>query len=384
MERILRRLAIAALVLTNLIFSGLASATVLATGSNAGEPYQVELVAEGFGIPWGLAFINEEELLVTSREGRLSLLNVKSGDNHDIDGLPEVSDRGQGGLLDVAVPPDYDPLLPDKSWIYFTYSSTPNKKAATVLARAQLSNDSQSLNNWQNLIKTESAGSGGRHFGSRIAFDNDGYIYFGVGDRGERDNGQDLTTHASTILRLNRDGSVPADNPFINRPSALPEIWSYGHRNPQGMAYDRLNNRLWSSEHGPRGGDEINLIEKGNNYGWPEVSLGKEYFSPSQVGEDSKAGMIDPVKNYTPSIAPGSLLLYQGNAFPNWRGSLFLGALKSKHLNRVSLDNTGKAVDEEILLEELEQRIRSLTEDSTGNIYLGVDSGDIWVIKPSR
>jgi glucose/arabinose dehydrogenase len=184
-------------------------------------------------------------------------------------------------------------------------------------------------------------------------------------------------------MRLTRDGRIPQDNPFISRDDVLPEIWSYGHRNPQGMAYDPEHKRLWLIEHGPRGGDEINLVMPGRNYGWPVISYGKEYWGPMAVGEGThREGMEQPVKQYTPSIAPGSLLLYSGKAFPAWRGNLFAGALKLRHINRVTLDKEGKAIAEERLLTDLDERIRALAEDPRGWIWFSTDSGRIYVIKP--
>jgi glucose/arabinose dehydrogenase len=250
-----------------------------------------------------------------------------------------------------------------------------------VLARAKLK--SNKLVQWQDLLETRSATDSGRHFGSRIAFDEKGYVYFGVGDRGERPTAQDLTNHAGSIMRLFRDGRVPPDNPFNKRTDVLPEIWSYGHRNPQGMAYDYTHKRLWLNEHGPRGGDEINQVLPGRNYGWPVISYGKEYWGPVAVGEDTqREGMEQPVKQYTPSIAPGSLLLYTGDSFPAWRGNLFAGALKLQHLNRVTLSEDGKAIGEERLLTDLNERIRALVQGPRGWLYFSTDSGRVYVMKP--
>ena len=221
-----------------------------------------------------------------------------------------------------------------------------------------------------------------RHFGSRIAFD-DTHLYFSVGDRGNRPNGQNLETHAGSILRLNVDGSVPQDNPFVDVEGARIEIWSYGHRNPQGLVWDGVNQRLWSIEHGPRGGDELNLIERGGNYGWPIISYGKEYASFRAVGEGThKEDMEQPKKFYIPSIAPGSLMQYSGDAFPEWKGDLFSGALKLRHINRIKLDQKGNAIAEERLMENLNERIRALLESPEGWIYFSTDSGSIYVIKP--
>ena len=339
--------------------------------------FAFEQVADGLGTPWGLAFIADSQLLVTEREGSIKLLDTRSKTVTPVQGAPAVLAEGQGGLLDVAVAPDFTP----GDWIYFTFVRDKDGEGVTVLARAKLR--SNKLAQWQDLLVTRSATDSGRHFGSRIAFDEKGYVYFGVGDRGERPNSQDLTNHAGTVMRLFPDGRVPQDNPFIERTDVLPEIWSYGHRNPQGMAYDYGKKRLWLIEHGPRGGDEINRVLPGRNYGWPVISYGKEYWGPLQVGEGTHSeGMEQPIKQYTPSIAPGSLLLYTGNSFPAWRGNLFSGALKLRHLNRVTLNAEGKAIGEERLLNDLNERIRALAQSPEGWLYLSTDSGRIYVIKP--
>ena len=350
--------------------------------------FAVAEVTDGLGIPWGLAFISDSQLLITEREGSLKLLDLQSKTLTPVQGVPEVMTVGQGGLLDVAVPPDFT----DGDWIYFTYVRDKDDEGVTVLARAKLMSNkpgsntpgSNVLAQWQDLLETRSASDSGRHFGSRIVFDENGYVYFGVGDRGERPTSQDLTNHAGSVMRLHRDGRVPKDNPFTQRKDVQPEIWSYGHRNPQGMAYDYDNKRLWLIEHGPRGGDEINLVLPGRNYGWPVISYGKEYWGPLDVGEGThRAGMEQPVKQYTPSIAPGSLLLYTGDSFPEWRGNLFSGALKLQHLNRVTLSEEGAAIAEERLLTELNERIRALAQGPRGWLYFSTDSGKVYVIKPA-
>ena len=339
--------------------------------------FVLENIIEGLGVPWGMAFISANQLLVTEREGNIKLLDTRSKALTSLQGTPDVFAQGQGGLLDVAVPPDFSP----GDWIYFTFVRDRDGEGVTVLARARLADNK--LVQWQDLLETQSATTSGNHFGSRIAFDETGHVYFGVGDRGERPNSQDLANHAGSVMRLTRDGRIPQDNPFIGRDDVLPEIWSYGHRNPQGMAYDPEHKRLWLIEHGPRGGDEINLVVPGRNYGWPVISYGKEYWGPMAVGEGThREGMEQPVKQYTPSIAPGSLLLYSGKAFPAWRGNLFAGALKLRHINRVTLDKEGKAVAEERLLTDLDERIRALAEDPQGWIWFSTDSGRIYVIKP--
>jgi glucose/arabinose dehydrogenase len=340
--------------------------------------FALEQVREGLGIPWGMAFITDHLMVVTEREGRISLLDTDNGKLTLLQGAPAVKAEGQGGMLDVAVPPDFKA----GDWIYFTFVRDKADQGVTVLSRAKLAGNR--LVEWQDLLETRSATDTTYHFGSRIAFDETGQVYFGVGDRGERPIAQDLANHAGTVMRLKRDGSLPKDNPYVGRSDVLPEIWSYGHRNPQGIAYDRAHQRLWVIEHGPRGGDEINLVLPGRNYGWPVISYGKEYWGPVQVGEGiAREGMEQPIKQYTPSIAPGSLLLYSGKAFPAWRNNLFAGALKLRHLNRVTIDARAEAVGEERLLEALKERIRALAESPQGWIYFSTDSGKIYRIKPA-
>jgi len=364
------------LLLLGLLVGPLNAAPLLRVESD-GMSLQLEEVATGLGIPWGMVFLSADELLITERQGIVRLLNPKTGRLTDVTGLPILTASGQGGLLDVATPGTYQP----GNWIYFTYSQGPRRQMTTVLARAKLRDNR--LVDWQTLLESKAVSDTGRHFGSRIVFDGKGHLFFSIGDRGVRPNGQDLSTHAGSILRLKLDGSVPDDNPFVGRSDALPEIWSYGHRNPQGLAYDKETGRLWAIEHGPRGGDEINLIRPGVNYGWPVVSHGKEYWGPLAVGEaTSKAGMEDPLKVYIPSIAPGSLLVYHGEAFPKWRGNLFSGALKLQHLNRVAFDATGQEVREERLLESLRERIRALAQSPQGWLYLSTDSGRILRLRP--
>jgi len=344
---------------------------------NEAVAFTLEKVKDGLGVPWGMAFLSAEKLIITERKGKISLLDIPSGTLTRLQDVPAVYAEGQGGMLDVAVPYDFK----SGGWIYFTFAREQKGKGVTVLARARL--QGSSLGDWQDLLVTKSATDTGHHFGSRIAFDDEGHVFFTVGDRGVRPNGQDLSNHAATVIRLMRDGRVPQDNPWVNKRGVLAEIWSYGHRNPQGISYDFVNKRLWVIEHGPRGGDEINRVLPGRNYGWPVISYGKEYWGPVAVGESThKKGMEQPVKQYTPSIAPGSLMLYSGKAFPAWKGNLFAGALKLKHLNRVVLDKQARAVNEQRLLGDLNERIRAVVESPQGWIYLSTDSGSIFRIKP--
>lgn len=337
----------------------------------------LEQVAQGLDIPWGMAFLNSDELIFTERSGHIKLLNLSSLKIETLTGTPTVFAKGQGGMLDVVVGPNYTQF----GWIYFTYSKSSSAGAVTTLARAKRTKNR--LTDWQDLFVSQSATRESQHFGSRIAFDDDSHVYFGIGDRGEREQAQNLANHIGTILRLNLDGSVPDDNPFSTTKNARDEIWSYGHRSPQGLQFDQDKKVLWSIEHGPRGGDEINLIQKGKNYGWPVVSHGKEYWGPFDIGEgQTKQGMEPPVKYYIPSIAPGSLLLYTGTAFPNWQGNLFAGALKLQHLNRITISSNNQATNEERLLDELNQRIRTLAQSPQGWIYFSTDSGNIFRLRP--
>ena len=338
---------------------------------------RIEQLTDGLGIPWGMTFLSPHHLLITERAGTVQLLDIRSLSTVSVNGTPEIVAEGQGGLLDVAIGPNYN----SEGWIYFTYTRRVETNAATTLARARL--NKERLVDWHDLLITDSATSASRHFGSRIAFDDQGHVFFGVGDRGERDMAQDLSNHIGTIMRLNLDGSIPADNPFVGVADARDEIWSYGHRNPQGLLFDQISNRLWSIEHGPRGGDEINLIIKGGNYGWPVISHGKEYWGPLSVGEGtSKPGMEQPRKVYIPSIAPGSLIMYRDEAFPQWRGNLFAGALKLRHLNRIILSESGLVIETEPMLEDLDERIRALTQGPKGRIVFSTDSGRILRISP--
>ncbi|WP_019896242.1 PQQ-dependent sugar dehydrogenase [Hydrogenovibrio halophilus] len=334
----------------------------------------LETVAEDLGITWGMAFLDDQRLILTQREGRAGILDLSTQKIVWLDGVPDVLAVGQGGLLDVKLSPDYA----QSGWVYFTYSKPKGTSGVTTLARAKL--NGQRLSDWQDLLVTKSDSYRNIHFGSRIAFDHQGHVFFTVGDRGQRENAQDLSNHAGTVIRLNLDGSVPDDNPFVSDPDALDDIWSYGHRNPQGLMFDRETNRLWEIEHGPQGGDEINVIEKGQNYGWPQVSQGKEYVLGTEIGVDHKAGMVDPVKVYTPSIAPSDLLIYRGQKLAAWQGDLFTGALALTHLNRVVLGADQTVEDEKRYLDDKDERVRSLAEGPDGFLYLATDAGKIYRI----
>ncbi|MGR5212748.1 PQQ-dependent sugar dehydrogenase [Vibrio rotiferianus] len=333
--------------------------------------YHANEVANGFQIPWGIEFLDDQRVIVNEKNGTVSLLDIASGKPQTLFKVPGVNSSGQAGLLDVALAPNTDKQNPQ---LFFTYSKQTSEGNTVALATAQLK--SNQLVGWKDIFVADAITDTGRHYGSCIAFVDD-KVYFSIGDRGERDNGQNTQNHAGSILRLNLDGSVPKDNPF--KPSeARPEIWSYGHRNPQGMFYDEATKQLWSIEHGPRGGDEINLIKKGANYGWAKASHGKEYWGPLDVGEaKSLPGMEDPKLVYIPSIAPSNMILYRGDKYPELDGKILAGALKLAHINVVSIKN-GKLVESQRLMENLGERVRDITTSPDGYIYFSTDSGKIF------
>jgi aldose sugar dehydrogenase len=346
---------------------------VLSTGTSEGQKFHVYEHISGLKIPWGMTFVSDQLMLITEKSGNLKLLNLKNNQLESVSNPPRITQKGQGGLLDIRKDPTSD-------WIYTTYSLRTNRGIVTVLARGKL--DGLRMKNWEKLLVTKVTSKTGRHFGSRIAFQGD-YVFFTMGDRGERENGQNLLTHGATVMRLFKNGKIPKDNPFVGNDKALPEIWSYGHRNPQGLVFDKERNILWEMEHGPRGGDEINLVKKGANYGWPKASFGKEYWGPISVGEKVVKGTVPPVKFYVPSIAPCGLEVYSGKVFKKWKGNLFAGALKLRHLNRVTIHNL-KATKEERLLKDLNKRIRNVIEGPNGLLYLSTDSGQILSLRPEK
>ncbi|MFT6070451.1 MAG: glucose/arabinose dehydrogenase [Bacteriovoracaceae bacterium] len=347
------------------------NAKTLTTGKSEGQSFIVEQLATGQDIIWGLDFLSPQDILFTEKSGKLKKLDLKTKKITSITGAPKVSIRGQGGFLDIRKDPSSD-------WIYFTYVQRKNGFSGTNLGRGKIVKDK--LTSFETLLSTDTNSKTGRHFGSRISFDGD-YVFFTMGDRGIRESAQELSNHAGSVMRLHKDGRVPKDNPFVKNKKAKSEIWSYGHRNPQGLVFDKERGVLFEMEHGPRGGDEINIIKKGGNYGWPLASYGREYMLPMDVGEKLVKGTIQPMKFYVPSIAPSGLEVYSGKIFKKWKGDLFSGALKDRHLNRVSLSNL-KAIKEERLIEDLKYRIRSVREGPDGLLYLSTDNGKILRILP--
>ncbi len=345
----------------------LLSATLLAGLPITANALNVEQVWSGLTVPWSIEFDTETSLYVSERNGQVWHLDLKNQSKRTL-GMPQnVYMGGQGGLLDLALSKSDAPQL------YLTFSQQTDNGATTALARID---PAQSNSNWTTLFTTTTEGGGGRHFGSRMLIDGE-HLYMTIGDRGERESAQNLNSHNGSLLRLNLDGT--SANNVLAKQGALPEIYSYGHRNAQGITQDDQG-RIWSIEHGPRGGDEINLISEQTNYGWPITSHGKEYWGPLKVGEaETKAGIHTPDLVYVPSIAPGSLLFYSGSRYPSLNGKLLAGSLKLTHINVVSIDN-GQLVESERLFESLKERIRDLALSPDGYLYFSTDNGNIYRI----
>lgn len=330
--------------------------------------FELEVVTADLARPWGLAFLPDGRALITERGGRLWLVDLDSGKLRRIDGLPQITVGGQGGLLDVALHPQFA----DNRWVYLSYVAPLDAGSSTHVGRGRL--EGERLEEFQVLFSAEPHASQAKHFGSRLAFDRDGYLFISLGDRGERERAQDLGDHNGSLIRLNDDGSIPADNPFVGRPGAQPAIYSYGHRNIQGLTVHPQEGRVYLVEHGPRGGDELNRPEPGRNYGWPLITYGREYHGPA-IGPSEKPGLEQPLHHWTPSIAPSGMVFYTGAAFPAWRDNLFVGALALTHLNRLTLQD-GKVVAEERLLDEAGLRIRDVAQGPDGLLYLLVDEAE--------
>jgi glucose/arabinose dehydrogenase len=324
--------------------------------------YRLVEVAGGLEHPWALAFLPDGRMLVTERDGRLRLVEDGRLVDRPIDGVPDVVASGQGGLLDIIL----HPRFAENGLVYLSYAGATPQGAATHVLRARL--DGTRLTDGR-VILVGDAGSTGRHFGSRMAFDQAGLLYVSLGERGEMDRAQDLGDLVGKIARIMDDGAVPPDNPFVGRAGARPEIYCYGMRNPQGMALNPWTGAVWEQEHGPRGGDEVNILRAGANYGWPVITHGVDYtFLPIGEGKE-KAGLEQPLHAWVPSIAPSGMAFYDGDAFPSWRGSLFVGALKDELLVRLELDGD-RVVGEERLLEGEIGRIRDVRVGPDGFIYL--------------
>ena len=341
--------------------------------------FTVETVTAGLNHPWAMAFVSEHEILITERDGALRV--VKAGElvRQPIKGLPEISaENDQGGLLDIAL----DPRFRINRRVCFSYAAADENGRGTNIACGHYRDNA--LDDVQVIFSAAPKNQSGRHFGSRLLF-ADGFLYATLGDRGVRPQAQDLGSHPGSVIRILPDGRIPEDNPFINRPGALPEIYTFGNRNPQGLTLNLVTGEIWMHEHGPRGGDELNRMIKGANYGWPVISYGKEYFLPKAVGQGThQVGMQQPVHYWTPSIAPSGMTFYHGKKFPAWRNSLFIGSLKFQELVRLELKN-GVVVTEEKLLSQQYGRIRDVRVGPDDALYVLTDAknGKLLKIMPT-
>jgi aldose sugar dehydrogenase len=338
--------------------------------------FRVEVVASGFSKPAALSFLPDGRLLVADRPtGQLSALVLATGEVTPITGVPPVHGKIDGGLMEVVVHPDYQ----RNGWIYLIYSIELPEGNTTVVDRARLVG--AQLVDRQRLFTARPTIPNSNEFGSRLVLDN-GFLYFSLGQRNTPSVAQDLGSDLGKIIRLREDGTVPSSNPFVHRKGALPEIWSYGHRNPVGLALNPATGELWEHEHGPMGGDEVNIVHPGRNYGWPVITYGREYDGRLVgAGITHMQGMEQPVFYYLPDIAPSGMIFYTGSAFPSWRGSVFIGALVHGHLNRLVVEGS-KVIHEERLLQDRGWRVRAVQQGPDGFIYVGVDGGLILRIRP--
>jgi len=383
---------------TTIIFSVLAgglaatSAVAALTGTGAGTDrspppaprpakvvssgYKVAEIAKGLDHPWSMAFLPDGSMLVTERAGRLRLIKNGSLQVEPIAGVPAVHTGSQAGLFDIVLHPKFS----ENRLIYLTYAAGTRAANGTQVARARF--DGGALRELQVIFKAMPLKDTDNHYGGRMAFLPDGTFALTVGEGFEyREKAQDLTSDLGKIVRLNDDGSVPPNNPFIDRPSVRPEIYTWGHRNPQGLAYDAPSGRLYETEHGPRGGDELNIIVARKNYGWPVITYGMDYSGAYVSPYTERPGLEQPVIYWTPSIAPSGLAVYRGDRFPAWRGDLFVGALAFEHLRRVHVDDRGEVVAQEQLLNDLHWRIRDVRAPPDGYLYVCTDERDGRVLR---
>jgi glucose/arabinose dehydrogenase len=331
--------------------------------------FAVSTLVEDLEHPWGLAFLPDGGFLVTERPGRLRVVRDGRLRAEPVAGVPDVAARGQGGLLDVALHPEFS----DNRLVYLSYSAEGAGGIGTEVARGRLVDDA--LVDVRTVLVAAPKSRGGRHFGSRLVFAADGTLYVTSGERGSPDRAQDLDDMAGKVLRITDDGSVPPDNPFLDQRDVPPQIFSYGHRNPQGLTRHPESGRIWAVEHGPKGGDELNVIEPGQNYGWPVITHGRSY-AGFKIGEGTaKPGMAQPVRYWVPSISPSGMAFYSGEDFPAWQGDLFIGALSGRALVRLEMDGE-TVVHEERLITDLEARIRDVRQGPDGRLYLLTDAPD--------
>lgn len=334
----------------------------------------VQAMVTGLDQPWAVGFLPGGAVLITERDGRL--LHVQGGRVTSVSGVPEVVDAGQGGLLDVLVPRDFA----TSREVFLSYAAPQGRRAGTALARGVLSADGRALQDVETIFEMERGSSGDRHFGSRIVEGRDGYLYLSIGDRGDRPSAQNLAIESGSVVRVARDGTVPLDNPFVGQAGMQPEIWSYGHRNPQGMTL-APDGTILTAEHGARGGDEVNAVQKGANFGWPVISYGRHY-SGAKIGEGTqKAGMEQPEFYWDPSIAPSGIMVYSGALWPEWRGDVFVGSLKFDMISR--LERGASMTEAERLQSGETIRVRDVREGPDGAIwFLSIGNGTLYRMTP--
>jgi aldose sugar dehydrogenase len=333
---------------------------------SAKQEFTIDTITSELKNPWGITFLSDGRVLVTERAGEIRI--VKDGKllNEKLEGVPAVFAHGQGGLLDIARHPDYD----NNGWMYFSYAKPGDGGGGTTIARAKI--DGNKMTDVQELFSALPFTDSGVHFGCRIVFDGKGYMFFSSGERGTKENAQNLDNHLGKVLRLHDDGRVPADNPFVGKNGAKPEIWSYGHRNPQGLVYDSENGTLYDIEHGPRGGDELNKVEMGKNYGWPVITWGIDYNGSPISDIQEKEGMEQPLRYWVPSIAPCGAIKVTGDKYPGWKGNLLIGALAHTHVARIELEDQ-RYMGEEKLLNKI-GRVRAIAQSPDGYIYVATEN----------
>ena len=332
-------------------------------------------IVSGLEHPWGHAFLPDNRIIITERPGRLRIVESGHLNPEPVAGLPAIAARGQGGLLDVALHPNFV----TNQLVYLSYSAAGASGVGTEVARGKLVGNR--LEDVEVIFRMTPKSKTGKHFGSRLIFDREGYLYITLGDRGEKKRAQLSDDHAGSVIRLHDDGRVPADNPFVGRQGWQSEKFTLGHRNMQGAAIHPETGEVWTHEHGPQGGDEVNIIRPGINYGWPMITYGVNYVTGTQIGEGThKAGMAQPLYYWIPSIAPSGMTFYAGDKFPRWQGNLFVGALKDQMLVRLSL-NGEKVVSEERLFKNLLGRIRDVSQGPDGYIYLLTDEADGMLVR---
>jgi aldose sugar dehydrogenase len=371
--------AAAALLLVACNKSSSDSSTDTSTSAITSEKlkFTVDTIVTNLDNPWGMAFLPDGRVLVTELNGDIRIIKEGKLLDEKISNVPAVVASGQGGLLDIKLHPDYA----NNGWIYLTYSKPGEGGAATTLTRTKLQGNA--FVNTEELFTAQPFVGTGHHFGSRVVFDGNGYVFLSSGERGTKENSQNLGNHLGKIIRLHEDGKVPTDNPFVNTPNAKPEIWSYGHRNPQGLYYDKATSTLWEVEHGPKGGDELNIVEKGKNYGWPVITYGIDYDGKAISDISEKEGMEQPVWYWKPSIGTCGMTLVTSDKYPGWKGNALVGGLALTHIARIELAN-GKYVKYEKLLDGI-GRVRAIEQSPDGFLYAAIQGpGMIVKIVPTE